>query len=52
MKKNETKIFDTAFQGIVAVITVRKKGNTYHFTGKLANKTIIIIYIVFIICSL
>lgn len=38
MKKNETKIFDTAFQGIVAVITVRKKGNTYHFTGKLANK--------------
>ena len=29
MKKNETKIFDTAFQGIVAVITVRKKGNTY-----------------------
>lgn len=25
MKKNETKIFDTAFQGIVAVITVRKR---------------------------
>lgn len=38
MKKDEVKIFDTAFQGIVVVISVRKKGNSYHFNGKLANK--------------